>query len=301
MFVTVQTVSVVMPTNRGGPYIQDALASVSAQTVPALEVILVDDGSPDPGLGKVAEQLGARFIRQNPSGISVARNAGVAAAKGAWIAFLDDDDVWHRDRLSAQLEALADRPGAIAGYTGGWYMDSEGREFGDGWAAPPARASEILAARVPAPRITTLLVRQDAYLAVGGCRSDMEPAEDNELILRLLQRGEFVAVDRQLVGYRRHAANVTRRGLAGRIANERSILGQLEDSRAAADAETLSLLTDHLESFRLNAAAENLGDLITAVRQHEWGYAWQVMWWGARMPIRSMRAVIDRLRHRSRA
>ena len=72
-----RTVTVVIPTNRGGPYLADAVASLRAQTVPPDEVILVDDGSPAPGLASAARQLRVDYIRTGPAGISAALNAPV--------------------------------------------------------------------------------------------------------------------------------------------------------------------------------------------------------------------------------
>lgn len=296
-----QTVSVIIPTNRGGPYLREAVASVASQTSPVTEIILVDDGSPAPGLAEVASELGIRYLRQNAAGIAVARNTGVAAAIGDWVTFIDDDDVWHPQRVEWQLTALTREPGAIAAYTGGWYVDAHGVRFGEGWPAPPATKEELLSGRVPFPRITTLLVRRDTYSSIGGCRSTMEPSEDNDLMLRLLTQGPFVAVNHPLVGYRRHASNVTRRGLNGRIAGRRSIVHGIDTAQTRSDATTAALLESNLRAFLLAAAAENMGELISAVRGHDWAYASKVAWWGlTRAPVESLRAARERLARRQR-
>ena len=122
-----RAVSVIIPTNRGGPYLAEAVASLRAQTAAPDEVILVDDGSPSPGLAAIARELGVDYVRKDAGGISSARNAGVARARGTWVAFLDDDDLWHPDRLRAQLSALDGDPDAIASFTGGEYIDAAGR------------------------------------------------------------------------------------------------------------------------------------------------------------------------------
>jgi len=294
-----RSVSVVIPSNRRGPYLREAVASVAAQTVPVTEIVLVDDGSPAPGLAEVAGQLGISYIRQESAGISVARNRGVTAAKGDWIAFLDDDDVWDPRRIELQLNALDHNADAIASFTGGWYMDSAGARFGEGWPARPASSRDMISYAVPPPRITTLLVRRDVYEGVGGCDPQLEPAEDNDLILRLLQRGEFAAVDVPLVGYRRHSSNVTRRGLRGRIAGRSSVDRQLKAAKAAQDGDMVILLGSHLRAFRRNAAAENLGEIITALRAHDRRYAFACTWWGlSRLPINSIEAVRRRLLQR---
>lgn len=292
------TISVIIPSNRGGPYLTEAVASLRAQTLPASEILLVDDGSPAPGLEDVARELGLRYLRQESSGISVARNTGVRVVDSEWVAFLDDDDLWHPDRLEAQVSALTHAPGAIACSTGGDHIDAEGRPLGEPWAAPNASAEEMLRGRVPTPRITTLLVRRDAYLAVGGCRTRMEPSEDNDLIARLLLLGEFVTVDRPLVSYRRHASNVTRRSLAGRQAGRRSMRDMLRSAKRDADSERIALMRTRQRRFVSSAADQNLGDLISAVRNREFGYGARVAAWGITLPIASLRAVQRRRRRR---
>ncbi len=295
----------VIPTNRGGRFLKEAVASVRGQTSQASEIILVDDGSPAPGLAAVAAELGVRYVRQPPGGVSAARNTGVACSTGTWVAFLDDDDVWHPDRLQAQLDALAGRPRANAAYTGGWHMDSSGRRFGRDWSGADIAPEAMLRGDVDIPRITTLLVRREVYLAVGGCNSAMEPSEDNDLILRLLQTGDFAGVDRALVGYRRHGANVTAtETLRGRAAGRRVVIALLRDARARNDVVTESLLRENLRRTRSKLATANLGDLVDAVRARRWPYATRVAWWGAsRLPVESTRAVLARgqarVRHRA--
>jgi len=77
-----RSVSVIIPTNRDGRYLRDTVASVRAQTAPVGEILLVDDGSPAPGLAQIAAELGVSYVRQDASGLYVARNTGVAAVRG---------------------------------------------------------------------------------------------------------------------------------------------------------------------------------------------------------------------------
>ena len=101
-------VSVVIPTyNRAGT-VPRAIESVLAQTFTDLEVVVVDDGSSD-DTGKVlAEMFGdrIRYLAQVNQGASIARNRGIEEARGEWIAFLDSDDLWEKDKLEWQLKAL---------------------------------------------------------------------------------------------------------------------------------------------------------------------------------------------------
>ncbi len=104
-------ISVVMPAYNAGRHLVRTIDSVLAQTFCALEIIVVDDGSTD-DTAEVARTYGSkiRYIAQNNAGASVARNTGIEAAKGEWIAFLDADDEWLPEKLALQTEHLKRNP-----------------------------------------------------------------------------------------------------------------------------------------------------------------------------------------------
>src|ERR1700751_5211074 len=101
-------VSVVIPTYNRAEKVRDGIESILAQTLTDLEIIVVDDGSSD-NTGKIlGETVGGRirYYAQTNQGASVARNKGIEEARGEWIAFLDSDDFWEKDKLECQLQAL---------------------------------------------------------------------------------------------------------------------------------------------------------------------------------------------------
>src|SRR5690348_1054941 len=103
------TMSVIVPVYQASEYISAALDSVLAQTVSGLEIIVVNDGSPDTEeLERVLEPYREWivYIYQENGGPSAARNAGIRAAHGRYIAFLDADDYWQSAYLSSQLSFL---------------------------------------------------------------------------------------------------------------------------------------------------------------------------------------------------
>ena len=104
-------ISVIIPTwNRAGR-LAHALQSVFAQSCPPAEVIVVDDGSTDDTRHLVEHEFHqAQYIYQQNRGVSSARNTGIQAARGEWIALLDSDDRWHTDKLEQQCEHLRARP-----------------------------------------------------------------------------------------------------------------------------------------------------------------------------------------------
>lgn len=98
-------ISVVIPAYNAEAFLGDAIESVHAQTLAVLETIVVDDGSTD-RTSSIAVSLNARVIRQDNGGASAARNAGIRAATGQWIAFLDADDIWEPEKIECQYEMI---------------------------------------------------------------------------------------------------------------------------------------------------------------------------------------------------
>ena len=106
----VPAVSVIVPLYQSRAYVAAALDSVLAQTLGDLEVIVVDDGSTDGGgeivRGYVEREPRVRYMREENAGPAAARNVGIAAARGAAVAFLDSDDLWLPEKLARQLPLL---------------------------------------------------------------------------------------------------------------------------------------------------------------------------------------------------
>jgi glycosyltransferase involved in cell wall biosynthesis len=105
-------ISVIIPTWNRADRLASALQSVFTQSYPPAEVIVVDDGSTDATRSLVQREFReAHYIYQQNRGVSSARNNGIQAAGGDWIAFLDSDDRWHPAKLEQQCEHLRARPG----------------------------------------------------------------------------------------------------------------------------------------------------------------------------------------------
>ncbi len=104
-------ISCIVPVFNGERYLAEALDSILAQTWRPLEVIVVDDGSTD-GSAAVAAGYGAEvsYLYQANAGPSAARNLGMDVARGDFIAFLDADDLWHKEKLARQMARFEARP-----------------------------------------------------------------------------------------------------------------------------------------------------------------------------------------------
>lgn len=127
-------VSVVIPMYNVAQYINEALDSVLAQTFTDFEVICVDDGSPDNAVALVCEYDDPRItvLRQKNRGLSGARNSGIAAARGQYVALLDADDRWDPNKLQAHVEHLDANPAIGVSYCPSLFMDDEGELMGIG-------------------------------------------------------------------------------------------------------------------------------------------------------------------------
>ena len=139
----------------GARFVAEALASIHAQTVRAAEIIVVDDGSTDDGPRIVAADPAVRLIRKPHSGIGDTVNAGVAAARGDLVAFLDNDDRWLPDKTALQIAALDRDPGLAMAF-------GHGRRFLD------TQAGERVLDVRPAVSRCAGLFRRAALAAVGG-------------------------------------------------------------------------------------------------------------------------------------
>ena len=108
-------VSIIMPCYNGEAFLAEAVGSVLAQTFRDFELIVVDDGSTDGSADILARYVDpVRVIRQTNRGVSAARNVGIAAARGDFIAFLDADDTWESEFLDEMVKGMADPRTAIA-------------------------------------------------------------------------------------------------------------------------------------------------------------------------------------------
>jgi glycosyltransferase involved in cell wall biosynthesis len=191
-------VSVIIPVYQGERYLAEAVESVLAQTYPAAEIIIVNDGSTD-GTEQVAARFGnaIRYVAQENSGIGAARNTGLEMTQFEWISFLDSDDLWSTDKLALQMQALETHPepDLVFGYV---------RQFHDP-ALPPEIKARIYCPDQPQPGINagTLLVRRDTFFRVGLFQTYYRVGEFLDWYLRAQEIGLMSLVLPQVVSHRR--------------------------------------------------------------------------------------------------
>lgn len=195
----------VVPTRDRIALVRQAVRSALREGSADIEVIVVDDGSVQSVSGQLGETGDGRLRverHQVPRGRSAARNTGISLARGRWVAFLDDDDVWAPDKLSHQL-AEAARTGAAWAYAGDVVVDEQLSILA---GHPPLSPGDAMASlgrynTIPAGA-SNVIVRRDLLEAVGGFDADLHRAEDWDLWLRLARHGTPAVVRRPLVGYR---------------------------------------------------------------------------------------------------
>ncbi|HUR53680.1 MAG TPA: glycosyltransferase family A protein [Gemmataceae bacterium] len=225
-------VSVVIPTYNCGPLVAEAVASVLAQTRPADEVVVVDDGSTDDTGDRVAA-FGppVRYVRKENGGVATARNRGIAEAAGDLIAFLDADDVWHPRKLEVQLAAFAARP--ALGMLGTGVYDWPAAAHPPAEVAPPGDPVAVPLAElvVRNPFTTsTVVVRREVLLSVGEFDTDQFGTEDHDLWLRIAQRAPVANLAAKLAGYRAATPGSLSKNAARMEAGMRIILRKLDES-----------------------------------------------------------------------
>jgi len=210
-------VSVVIPTRDRVALLTQTLRSVLGQTNVDFEVIVVDDGSVEDvgaALGDMLDSRGRLLRNETSLGVSAARNRGIDTARGAWVACVDDDDLWAPDKLRRQLDAV--RPtGRKWVYTGAVNVSPALQVVAGG---PPSTPEEVVAKVTYLNLIpggtSSVMADRTLMMEVGGFDTELQPFADWDLWIRLAASGLPAFVPSPLVAYRVHAGNMTVAGEA---------------------------------------------------------------------------------------
>lgn len=276
-------ISVVIPAYNAAAFIADTIASVRKQTLAPHEIVVVDDGSVD-GTAAVARALGCRVLVQSNGGVCTARNAGILAAEGDWIALLDHDDIWLPGKLDRQARAAALCPDVMC------FATDFVRQRTDGDGTPCLDDSRYAFDRVTTEPVegtilrcpelgsevlgigwflypSSMLIRRDTLLAAGMFRPEQRLCEDVDCFLRVLARTQLVLVREPLWCWREHSGNTSRDSTG--IAEGWMRLGQYVRSEPRAyPPGTLERLQPILQTMRRELVAEytTRGDFRSARR-----------------------------------
>jgi glycosyltransferase involved in cell wall biosynthesis len=204
-------VSVLIPVFNNAATIGAALESVFAQRFDGpIEVIVVNDGSTDrtrAALDKFGDRI--RVIDQARRGVSAARNVGIAAAAGEYIALLDADDWWTDEMLSKTVRALDNNPESVAAYSDGMLVDGAGSVVVPKFVSSECRHSPTLdemLGRIWPMMVSSMVIRRETLLATGAFSEEFGAGdyfgEDVLAFILIRERGEIVFVPETLIRYR---------------------------------------------------------------------------------------------------
>lgn len=208
-------VTVIIASYNHGPYIEECILSVLAQTYPNIELLVIDDGSKDDSVERIQRLQaihGFDFKVQQNQGLTHTVNGAIARAKGLLIAPFGSDDVMMPDRIAIQVEYMADKPevGICAGNIE--LIDASGQLFPEKRQrrdVPFRRIDfdDMLLERKPYPPAPTLLIRREALEKVGGFDPEIR-LEDLYIELKITRAGYFIdGLSVVMARYRKHETN----------------------------------------------------------------------------------------------
>jgi glycosyltransferase involved in cell wall biosynthesis len=208
----VTKVSIIIPTYNSANTIESTITSIQQQSFIDWELIIIDDGSVDNTVDvikNIDEPRIKLFVYEN-GGVGAARNRGIAQAKGEFIAFLDADDLWTKDKLTEQIEALNNNSEAKVAYSWTSFIDENGQNLFSG-------ANLFYQGNIYEHLLLTnfllsgsnILVRRDAFQVVEGFKPDIPFAADWDFYLRLARNFDFVVVPKYQILYRQSTGSMS--------------------------------------------------------------------------------------------
>ena len=254
-------VSIILPTFGRLKYLRPTVASVYRQTLEDWELIIADDGSDEETRGylrSLEADPRIRLVWLTHTGIpAIVRNAALREARGAYVAFLDSDDLWAPEKLTRQVETLRAHPRCRWCYTGISHIDGLSQPLAEPvfgpWCPCDGAVFERLVSGPVVIRTPSVLAVRELVARAGGFDETIRSGEDYDLWLRLALASDVALLDEPLVQVRRHEANHT---------------GDWEIAFAGRD-HTLRKLQDMVDTNRrVLLRAERTGNALTLAARH---------------------------------
>jgi glycosyltransferase involved in cell wall biosynthesis len=265
-------VTAIIPTYNRAHIICEAVESALAQTYPDMEVIVVDDGSKDDTLARLKQYGGRlRVITQTNKGPAAARNVGIAAAHGEFIAFLDSDDIWLPEKTERQVRLLQQAGNSVPCCLSNILMKwNSGDRTSFEIALLHASLKEglwlnvddVLATR-PVLFNQGIMIRREVLDKIGGFDENIRYLEDIEFPQRLSLEGPWAFIETPLVIWRESMTNsVYKNSLRDQLTTSECLVTVLETHLArlgqgTRDVRVRTLLTRELEAARRDLWANN--------------------------------------------
>lgn len=208
-------VSVLLPVHNAEAYLSEAVESILGQSLTALELVCIDDGSTDRSHG-ILQSYGARdgrvrVIRGEHAGLITALNKGLKMARAPLVARMDADDISAPDRLDKQYRRFELDPGLWVLGTAEQRIDAAGRSRGH---SPVVTGCDAVASALRETCVIchpSVMMRREPILALGGYRAAYRHAEDYDLWLRVSERGQLDNLEFVGLRYRKHDAAISQR------------------------------------------------------------------------------------------
>lgn len=229
MISTAPIISVIIPTYNRKEIVCEAIQSVLQQEPKNFEIIVVDDGSTD-GTADFLQSLNLpiTIIKKENGGVSSARNAGIKASRGPYIAFLDSDDLWQPDILKSQLDYLESHPTIPLVYTD-QFIEVQGKILDQTRFAretvPPDQKTRFslpgFVQHMPI-HISSVMVKKEIFDEIGFFNGDLHIHEDTELWNRISQKYSFGYIEKPLAIFRweKDQEHLLKEGYRQRFVNE---------------------------------------------------------------------------------
>jgi glycosyltransferase involved in cell wall biosynthesis len=273
MIMNKPLVSAIIPTYNYGHFVVDAVECALGQTYPAMEVIVVDDGSTDDTRERLSPYMDRiRYVYQRNRGLPAARNAGIRLARGEWIALLDADDLWHRQKTEVQLNAVSG--------LGDLGMIGSQKNVGLPDRLPPdpeVRRLEVRDFLLRAPvTSSSVLLRRDCLAEVGWFDEGLTSAEDRDMWLRMAARFPSVQVISPCWTFRNHGGQMSR-NINRMLANSKFVMNRFFDEnpryrclrRIAISHVYLGASYSHLTN---NDRMKSLAMMFRSIMEWPWSY-----------------------------
>lgn len=204
-------VSVVIPTYNYGHFVCEAVESALAQTYPSVEVIVVDDGSTDDTRERLSVYSNRiRYIHQHNQGLSAARNAGIQAALGKYVALLDSDDQYHPEFVAKLLPLINDRPELAL--VGSQYMKGGSPEWTQDFTRirePSLVPLEAIALKPTEFCSSSVIIRRSVFGQIGCFDVALRSVEDRDMWIRIAAQYPVLLVHAPLAFVREHRMSMS--------------------------------------------------------------------------------------------
>jgi glycosyltransferase involved in cell wall biosynthesis len=197
------TISVVIPCYRQARYLGEALESVLAQGYETIEILVIDDGSPDDTAIVARRYPNVRYIRQSNRGLSAARNRGLRASRGKYVLFLDADDHLLPGHFDVSLQTFREHPDCAFVFGAYRFFGAGAQENIHDCRPRPDHYATLLRSNCIGT-VAVVLYKRDVLIRVGGFREDLPAWEDYDLTLRIVRQYPVACHHQVVAEYRRH-------------------------------------------------------------------------------------------------